>query len=288
MLNLSLAIIMFSVALAISKDDLKQITHQPKKVATGVVSQFVLLPAITLLLIFLMKPYPTVALGMMLIAVCPGGNISNFYSLRAGGNVGLSIGLTLISTVLSPFATPGNFHFWGHLIPEASSLLKSISLDVIDLFKTVFIILIIPLILGVLVQRKWPLTAKKMAKPLGKISLLILVTFVVVAIAQNVEALIKHGLVLLGISVLHNTLAIATGFASGSLALRNLRDAKTLALETGVQNTGLGLALALLFFRDLDGVIVVSAFWGIWNIAGGLMWSEIFRRWKGKTETLTP
>ena len=287
-LNISLAIIMFSVALAITKDDLYQVTSQPKKVATGVISQFLLLPLVSLLLIFLLKPYPTVGLGMMLISVCPGGNISNFYSFRAGGNVGLSIGLTLISTVLAPFMTPTNFHFWGHLVPGASPLLKTISLDVLDLFKTVFIILIIPLILGVLIQRWKPVFATRLSKPLGKISLLILVTFVVVAIAQNVDAFLKHGLILLAFSVTHHTLAIVTGFSAGWLSLRNLRDAKTLALETGVQNTGLGLALALLFFRDLDGMIVVAAFWGSWNIAGGLFWSEIFRRWKGKTETPTP
>lgn len=279
---------MYSVALAVTKDDLKQVTTQPKKVITGVVSQFILLPAATYLLIRMVLPdWPTVALGMTLIAACPGGNISNFYSLRAGGNVGLSIGLTLISTVLAPIMTPGNFAFWGHRIPGASNLLKSIELNVFDLFQTVFIILIIPLILGLATSRFWPERAKRISKPMSTASLLILMGFVVMAVAKNINAFVDHFWLLLGISVLHNGVAVAVGFLSGQSVLKNLRDAKTIAIETGVQNTGLGLGIALLYFKDLTGLVVIAAFWGIWNIAGGLLWSEIFKHWKPKSETPT-
>jgi BASS family bile acid:Na+ symporter len=277
------------VALAVTREDLKQVTHQPKKVITGVVSQFLLLPAATYLLIRLVLPdWPTVALGMTLIAACPGGNISNFYSLRAGGNVGLSIGLTLISTVLAPLMTPGNFAFWGLRIPGASGLFKSIELNVFDLFQTVFVILIIPLLLGLATSRMWPERSKKLSKPLSTASLVILVGFVVMAVTKNINAFVDHFWLLLGISILHNLVAVVVGFASGALALRNLRDAKTIAIETGVQNTGLGLGIALLYFKDLTGLVVIAAFWGIWNIAGGLLWSEIFKRWKPKSEMHTP
>jgi BASS family bile acid:Na+ symporter len=184
--------------------------------------------------------------------------------------------------------TPGNFAFWGQLIPGADPLLKSIQLNVFELVQSVFIILILPLILGLATSKLWPDGARRISKPLSTLSLLILMAFVVMAIVKNLDSFVDHFWLLLGISVVHNSVGVLVGFLSGQWVLRDLRDAKTIAIETGVQNTGLGLGIALLYFKDLTGLVVIAAFWGIWNIAGGLLWSEIFKRWKPKSEMHTP
>ena len=130
----------------------KAIAKQPRGVITGFISQFLFLPAITLVLIWLLEPYPSFALGMMMVAACPGGNISNFFSQLAGGNTALSVSLTAIATLLAVIATPLNFTFWASLYPPTAEILREIQVDLIQVFQIVGLILGIPLILGMLVS----------------------------------------------------------------------------------------------------------------------------------------
>ena len=128
-LNITLAFIMFGVALEIDVSNFKQIVKKPKSAILGFLSQFLLLPALTFLLIILVDPTPSVALGMLLVAVCPGGNISNFISHLAKGNTALSVTLTAIATIASLFLTPLNFAFWGSMYEKASNLIMPIEIN---------------------------------------------------------------------------------------------------------------------------------------------------------------
>ena len=149
-LNIALAVVMFGVALSITINDFKILFRQPKLILVGVLSQFILLPLLTFLLITIIKPLPSIALGMMMVAACPGGNISNFMTHLAKGNTALSVSLTAFATFLAIFMTPFNFQFYGNLYEPTAQILQTVKLKPLDLVKLVILILGIPLVLGII------------------------------------------------------------------------------------------------------------------------------------------
>ena len=141
LLNIAIAIIMFGVALGISIDDFKRLLKKPKILFVGVLSQFILLPACTFLAIIIIEPHPSFALGMMMIAACPGGNVSNFFSKMAGGNAALSVSLTAFATLICIIMTPFNLQFWGSLYEPTNAILETVALNWVDLLKLVSLLL---------------------------------------------------------------------------------------------------------------------------------------------------
>ena len=137
LLNLALALVMFGVALEISPADFKRLIQYPKPVLVGVLSQFLLLPALTFVLVWFIEPAPSIALGMIMVDACPGGNVSNFMTHLANGNSALSVSLTAIATLLAIFMTPLNLQFWSSLYAPAASLLSEISISPIEMVKLV-------------------------------------------------------------------------------------------------------------------------------------------------------
>ena len=167
-LNITLAIIMFGVALGITMGDFKRLFKSPKILLTGIVSQFILLPLVTFIFIKLVNPMPSIALGMMMVAACPGGNISNFMTQMAKGNAALSVSLTAFATLVSLVMTPFNLHFWGNLYAPTAQILQTIELDPWELVKLVSLILGVPLILGMWVRQRKPIWAHKLSKILKR------------------------------------------------------------------------------------------------------------------------
>ena len=277
-LNVALAIVMFGVALGISIDDFKRLLKQPKLVLVGVLSQFVLLPLLTYILVILIKPQPSVALGMMMVAACPGGNISNFMTHLAKGNTALSVSLTAFATFLAMFMTPLNFQLYGNLYEPTAEILKTVELNPFQLVKLVVIILGIPLALGMFLRYKNEILATKLSKLLKPFSIVIFVAIVIIAFSNNIKVFNTyiHHVLLIGIS--HNILAILMGLMVAKLFGLSFRNQKTLAIETGIQNSGLGLLLIFAFFNGLGGMAILAAFWGIWHIVSGLVlafyWSK--------------
>lgn len=142
---------MYGVAMDISPSDFKQLLFRPKPIIVGLLSQFILLPLVTFMLIWILKPSPSIALGMILVAVCPGGNISNFMTHLAGGNNALSVSLTAFATVLAIFFVPFNLELWGGMYPN-SHFVKKVALHPMDIFWTIVFLLIVPLIFGMLTR----------------------------------------------------------------------------------------------------------------------------------------
>lgn len=277
-LNISVGFIMFGVALELKIADFKRILQNPVSVGLGVLSQFILLPLLTYLLCLIWKPAPSLALGMILIAACPGGNISNFMSLWAKGNAALSVTLTAIATFLAMFMTPFNFAFYGSLY--APDLIQTINLDYFEMIKLVIILLGIPLLGGMLFNHYLPKITAKLLKPIKILSIVIFTAIVIIAILNNKEHFAEWVPVVIGLVFVHNLVALATGFSLGKLFKRNLKDTKTLAIETGIQNSGLGLALIFSFFGGLGGMAIVAAWWGIWHILAGLTIATLFSKMK--------
>lgn len=277
-LNIAIAIIMFGVALGISINDFKRLLKSPKIVFVGVVSQFILLPAVTFLAILILQPYPSFALGMMLIAACPGGNVSNFFSKMAGGNAALSVSLTAFATLICIVMTPFNLQFWGSLYGPTNEILKTVELNSVDILKLVSLILGIPLFFGMLIKHYHSLMAEKIEKVLKPLSMLVFIALIFIAFSQNLDVFFNHIHHVAMLVIFHNIFAYILGYFTAKSFGLNQRDTKTIAMETGIQNGGLGLLLIFGFFDGLGGMALLAAFWGIWDVFSGLILATYWGR----------
>lgn len=277
-LNTVLAIVMFSVAIDLKPSDFHRLMHAPKALITGLISQFLVLPALTYCLVLVTQPRPSIALGLILVAACPGGNISNFITHRAGGNAALSVSLTAFATIATIFVTPFNIAFWGSLYEPTREILRQTAIDPVTVAITVGLMLVLPLVLGVMLNTRRPDIAARIRPMLQWISFGIFVAFVLLALAAN-RAFFLHfaGSVAL-LVILHNTLALAAGYGCATLAGVSPFDRRAITIETGIQNSGLGLVLIFGFFGGLGGMAVVAAFWGIWHAISGLALAALLNR----------
>jgi bile acid:Na+ symporter, BASS family len=278
LLNISLAIIMFGVALEIRVRDFKSLYLFPKPFFLGVLAQFIMLPFFTFLLVWWISPIPSVALGMFLVAACPGGNVSNFMTNYAGGNTALSVCLTAFATVSAIVMTPFNFAFWSGFYPPAAGLLKEVSVDYYQVFQTVAMILGGPMILGMLVGQQRPNLALRASKVLKPVSIAIFAAIVLVAFYSNYDNFLKFILLIFGWVLGHNFLALLSGFLLSRLFGLSLADTKSLTIETGIQNSGLALLLIFTYFNGLGGMAIIAGWWGIWHIVSGFLVAFCFRR----------
>lgn len=287
-INIVLAFVMFGVALGIKPRIFVEVFKKPKSVLLGMCCQLILLPAFTCLLAVLMGKWisPMMGLGMILVAACPGGNISNFMSSLGKANVELSVSLTAISTALAVFMTPFNFWFWGNLYLHSAAVAADVPMLVIPLwevFKTIFILLGIPLTLGILTSQYLTKVAEALKKPLQWISIVFFIAMVILSFSSNMAAFLQCVKYIFLVVLIHNLMALGIGFGVGSAARLPFRDRRTLTIETGIQNSGLGLALMLgtsIFagFPPHGGMLVITAWWGIWHIVSGLTVATIFNR----------
>lgn len=286
--NIVLAFVMFGVALGIQPSMFRKVLRHPKSVLVGLMSQLVALPAVTFLLVTLLHRQltPMVAMGMLLVASCPGGNISNFMSQLSRANVELSITLTAFTTSLATLLTPANFALWGGLYvncvaSEAGIALRDLHIDVWQMFETVFILLGIPLVLGMLTVHFLPRIAERLKKPMQYFSITFFVLIIVLAFSNNFQLFVHSIDYIFFIVLIHNALALCIGFGLSTLFHLPTADRRTLTIETGIQNSGLGLVLLFnpkIFPPDLaiGGMLFVAAWWAVWHIISGLTLSFIF------------
>jgi len=277
-MNLCLAIVMFGVALGIRTVDFKNLLKQPRAGFLGIFSQFIFLPAITFGLVLLIKPTPSVALGLIMVASCPGGNVSNFMTHLAGGNTALSVSLTAFASLAAIVMTPINLQFWGNQYEPTRQILQQVSVDPVSMIRTVSLIMGLPLVLGMWCQHRWPLLADKMVKWLQPLSIVILIAFVAVAFGANFDIFLQVIHIIALIVLAHNALALSGGYLLARVFSLPLRERKTLTIETGIQNSGLGLILIFTFFDGLGGMALIAGWWGVWDIVSGLTVSWLWRK----------
>lgn len=269
-LNAVLAIVMFSIAIDLKPADFKRLIRSPKPLLTGIFSQFVILPALTFCMILITTPRPSIALGLILVAACPGGNISNFITHRAGGNAALSVSMTAFTTVGAILLTPFNIAFWGSLYEPTREILQRTSVDPVSVMITVGVMLVLPLCLGVLLNVKRPDLTEKLRTPLQFLSMGIFIAFVALALAANWDFFLQFVGAVAILVLLHNALALGAGYATASVMGLSPFDRRAVMIETGIQNSGLGLILIFGFFSGLGGMAVVAAFWGVWHAISGI------------------
>ena len=278
LLNIIIGLIMFGVALDIRIDDFKRVLREPKGPLIGLVSQFLLLPALTFVLVLIIDPAPSIALGMILVASCPGGNFSNFLTSYSKSNAALSVSMTAISTALAVVMTPLNLAFWGSRTEGMNAILTDVALSPTDMLVTIVLILGIPLVLGMTLAARKPELASKLSKPMRIFSLVAFALFIVGALAGNWQAFLDHVGAVAFVVALHNASALALGYWSAR-ALRSHRyDARAVSIEVGIQNSALGLVLVFGFFDGLGGMAIIAAWWGVWHLISGLTVATYWRR----------
>ncbi len=277
-LNVVIGLIMFGIALDVRVADLRSVFVQPRAPLVGLISQFLLLPAATFALTRVLDPAPSIALGMILVGCCPGGNVSNIVTHLAKGNTGLSIGMTGVATLVAAVATPANFAFWGSLHPGTREVLRSIVLDPAQLAITIALLLVIPVTAGVLLRLRRPALAAKLHRPMRIISVVFFIAFIAIAFASNVE----HFAALLGVIAvavfLHNALALILGYGAAAALRLPERDRRSVSIEVGIQNSALALVVIFGFFGGLGGMALVAAWWGIWHLIAGLAVAAVWSR----------
>ena len=289
--NIILAFVMFGVALGIKTSTFKEVFKKPKSVIVGVLMQWVGLPLVTFLVALALNQWitPMIALGMILVACCPGGNISNFISSLSKGNVELSVSMTAITTALAPIVTPFNFWFWGNLYAYIVSVKQSIpelSIPFLPMLYQILLLLGVPIVLGLLFARRHPNATKKITKPAQVLSILLFVGMVLVSFSQNWQIFLDNIIYVFFIVMLHNACALATGYFGGKVAKLPVKDCRSLTVEIGIQNSGLGLVLLFnpvifppeVWHQHYGGMLLITAWWGIWHIVSGLTVAYLFRR----------
>ena len=286
LLNAVLGFLMFGIALDTRVDDFRRLLRMPLAFAVGIGAQFVLLPAITFALTLVMNPGPSIALGMILVACCPPGNVSNILTHRAGGNVALSVSMTAVSNAIAIVAMPLNLAFWGGLHPSAAPLLRSIALDPLHMLLHILMIIGVPFALGIACAHRLPTLTARFKRPLRLLSVVALVGFIVGAIAGNWRYFLDYVGVVLLVVALHDALAFSLGWTVARAAGLSPYDSRALSIEVGIRNAGLGLGLIFSFFNGLGGMAVVAGVWGFWDIIVGLILASWWARRPVKPEPL--
>jgi BASS family bile acid:Na+ symporter len=284
-LKIVIGLILFGIALDTDAEDFKRAARRPGTIAIGVGAQFLLLPAITFLLTLALDVRGSVALGMILVACCPPGNVSNILTHRAGGDVALSVSMTAVSNLLAIVLMPLNMAFWGGLHPTGSKLLEDIDLPPSQMLVEVGLVIGVPFVLGLTLARLFPRFASAAHKVVGPVSFIGLAAIIVIGIAKNWDVFVHYIGIVLVVVFLHDALALLLGWSIGRATRLPQPSVKAMTFEVGVRNAGLGLLLVFTYFDGLGGMALVAAWWGIWDIIAGLALATVWRR---TTQPATP
>lgn len=277
-MKIVIAMILFGVALDTRLDDFAAVLKRPVPILIGVVAQFLVLPALTLLLTIVLDVRGSVALGMILVACCPPGNISNILTHRSGGDVALSVSMTAVSNVLTIFLLPVNLAFWGGLSPAGDDILRSVDLDPVKTFFEVALVIGVPFVAGITIARLWPRVASRAHRIVGPVSFTLLFLIILLGFVANWDIFTSYISIVLLAVFLQDAMALALGYGIARATRLPGRSRKAMTFEVGVRNTGLGLVLVFAYFDGLGGMALVAAWWGIYDILAGLVVAQTWRR----------
>ena len=269
---LALVLVMFSVALGLRVDDFAFLREKPLLFAGGVISQVVILPLVTFLLILVLRPAASIALGMIVVACCPGGAVSNLLTYLSRGNVAVSVALTATSSLLAAILTPTSILFWSQAYEPTATLLRTLDVNPLIFIGQTTLLLAVPLVLGMVLAARAPDVAARIKKRTTVLGVSVLVGVIIYGIVYFFPVLFPALPLLGGIVVLHNALAFATGALAGRALSCLSATRRALTFEIGIQNSGLALVILLSQLKGLGGAAAIAAVWGVWHlIAGGLL-----------------
>ncbi|MEN8406655.1 bile acid:sodium symporter family protein [Acinetobacter seifertii] len=255
-----LGIIMLGMGMTMTVDDFKGVLQSPKAVLIGVVAQFVVMPGLAFVLCKLFDLPPEIAVGVILVGCCPGGTASNVITYMAKGNVALSVACTSVSTLLAPLLTPAIFYLL------ASQWLK---IDAASMFISILQVVLLPIVIGLILRTWLKRQVESYIQVMPLVSVIAIVAIVAAIIGGSKAAIFQSGLLILAVVILHNGFGYLLGFTAARFFKLPYADSKAIAVEVGMQNSGLGVALAAVHFAASPITAVPSAIFSLWhNISG--------------------
>lgn len=277
-MNAAIALMMFGVSLQLKKEDFTRLIAEPRAPIAGLLAQFLLLPLATCLATWAFQVPAEFALGMILVASCPGGTFSNIMTWMGKGNVAVSVTMTAASSLAAVVMTPFNFAFYGWLNPLTRPLLQQIAIDPVSLLLLVALVLALPIFLGMAVGKRYPRQAAKSDTPMRWLSLMLFFAFIAIALHKNLALFFTHVGSIFLLVIAHNGIALLVGHGAGLLARLPRADRRAVTMEVGIQNSGLGLMILFTFFPQAGGMILITAMWGVWHLISGLTLAQIWAR----------
>jgi BASS family bile acid:Na+ symporter len=269
---LALMLVMFGVALGLRVNDFRILAQQPSLYLGGVAAQVILLPLVTFGLIHLISPPPSIALGMIVVACCPGGSVSNLLTYLSRGDVAVSVALTATSSMLAALLTPASTLFWAKAYAPTAELLNSLDVSPLLFIGQTTLLLAIPLAAGMTLAVKAPAAAERIRKRTTLAGAGVLGATIVYGIIYFYPVLWPAVGLLGSITILHNTVAFATGAIVAWMLTRQSSIRRALTFEIGIQNSGLALIILLAQLKGVGGAAAIAAVWGVWHlIAGGVL-----------------
>ncbi len=272
-----LALMMFAVALGLKPVHFSFFKTDPKHYFAGVIAQIIGLPLLTLGIVFLFRPAPSLALGMILVSCCPGGNISNLLALFARANTALSVSMTATSSLAAALLTPISILFWSSLYPPTRQLLTEINFDAVSFLLQTLMILALPIFLGMLMVWRAPVLAAKLQRPLGLIGAGVMVIIIVAGFWQYRGIIPKFFLLVFPLVIFHNAAALSLGYITGLVTSADVPTRRALTFEVGIQNSALGFIILVTQISGLGGAAAITGMWGLWHIVGGGFMVFMFR-----------
>ena len=270
-----LTIVMFMMGLTLTQKDFKRIRKEPKAVFIGVLLQFLLMPILALTLAGMLQLSNQLTAGMVLVGSCAGGTASNVMTYLAKGDVALSISMTMASTLIGVFATPFLCAFY---------LSETVSVDTHGMLLSIMQMVFLPVFAGVIVNHLLQTQVVKFERFFPSLSILLILCIIAIVVALNSERLVDIGLLTLVAVILHNSLGLASGFFVSRLFGFNLKQSHTIAIEVGMQNSGLGVALALQYFSPTAAL--PGALFSVWHNVSGSMLASTWGKKRDSIEYL--
>lgn len=262
-----LGFVMFGMGLTLSGNDFKEVFRRPKDVAIGVICHYIIMPGLAFLLAWGLDLPPEIAVGVILVGCCPSGTASNVMVFLARGDVALAVSIASVSTILAPLITP-------LLILVLAS--KWVDINMWSLILSIVQVVIIPLALGFIIKKFFGKQAQASVKVLPLVSTIAIVMIVAGVVAGSQEKIATTGLLIFAVVILHNVLGFVLGFFLSRLLGMDLAKQKAVAMEVGMQNSGLGVAVATANFSPLSAV--PSAIFSVWHNISGSLLASLFSR----------
>lgn len=278
-LALALMLLMFSIALNLSPKDFSLLLQRRVLLLGGIFAQVIALPLVTFLLVHLLEPSPSIALGMFVVACCPGGVVSNYFTYLAAGNIAYSVTLTATSSVLAAVLTPAQILFWSQSYQPTAELLQSIDFSPLAFLVQTTVLLVLPLFVGMFVVGRNPGFARRLQKKVATAGSVALVAAIVYGSVKFLPILLPAMPMLVAITAIHNGAALSTGALAGLLLNADTATRRALVFEVGIQNSGLALVILLAQFHGLGGAAAIAAVWSLWHLIAGGTVAAVMRRY---------
>jgi BASS family bile acid:Na+ symporter len=270
--------LVFAVALDLTWEQFRRVLRQPRAPLVGLIAQYVILPGVAFGVGLLMAGTPSVALGLLLVACCPAGALSNYLTGVARGNVATSVSMTTISTLFSVVVTPVLFATWASLNPETQSLLARIVIDPRRVVLVLLAMLVIPVVAGMLLRARRPATADRMRRWTRRAAGAVFAVVVAVLLLGNIRVLASFAQTALPPVLLTFAVAVALGWGLARATGLMPADRRAVTLEVAFQNVALAIGLAVAFFPEMAGVAITAILWGVVHLTVGFAIAAVWMR----------